>query len=265
MAIFSSKQNQNIYLNGQFVSGVQSLGVSYDTNIVPSLALGDTGFNYLVNNQNKSSISLEYVPSNIDPILSFTGENIISGMLGYADKYINFNSGYLTRYNIKTSIDNPVVCRADIDVYGQFGEQTGIRNNNSINYNITPYDLCYTDITFNEVLTNRLISFEMNISTSRIPQYDVGQYYPSEVLVQYPIRIDFNFELDIDNYIMPNIKSFLLNEDIRSMRINFKNYSTLNNVLSFNFDNIVKNNESLNINVSENGKASIAFSTYILS
>jgi hypothetical protein len=265
MPIFSSKQNQNVYLNGQFISGVQSLGVSYDTNIAPSLALGDTGFNYLVNNQNKSSISLEYVPLNIDPILSFTGESTISGSLGYADKYINFNSGYLTRYNIKASIDNPVVCRADIDVYGKFAQETGIRTNNSINYNITPYDLCYTDITLNEVLTNRLNSFEMNILTSRIPQYNIGEYYPTQVIIEYPIRIDFNFELDIDNYIMPNIKSFLLNEDIRSIQITFKNYSTLNNILSFNFGNVIKNNESLNINVSDNGKASIAFSTYILS
>jgi hypothetical protein len=265
MAIFSSKQNQNIYLADQFISGVQSVGVSYDTNIIASLALGDTGFNYLVNNQNKSSISLEYVPSNIDPILSFTGESIISGSLGYADKYINFNSGYLTRYNIKASIDNPVVCRADIDVYGQFAQQTGMKTNSSINYNITPYDLCYTDITFNEVLTNRLNSFEMDISTSRIPQYNIGEYYPTQVIIEYPIRIDFNFELDIDNYIMPNIKSFLLNEDIRSIQITFKNYSTLDNILSFNFGNVIKNNESLNINVSDNGKASIAFSTYILS
>ena len=49
------------------------------------------------------------------------------------------------------------------------------------------------------------------------------------------------------------------------MQINFKNYSTLSNVLSFTFNNIIKINESLNINVSDNGKASIEFSTYILS
>ena len=134
MAIFSSKQNQNIYLNGQFVSGVQSLGVSYDTNIAPSIAIQDTGFNFLVNDQNKASINIEYIPSNVDPILSFTGQNVVSGTFGYADKYLNFNSGYLTRYNIKASIDNPIVCRADIDVYGQFAEQTGIITNNSINY-----------------------------------------------------------------------------------------------------------------------------------
>jgi hypothetical protein len=81
MAIFSSKQNQNIYLNGQFVSGVQSLGVSYDTNIIPSIAIEDTGFNYLVNDQNKAMINIEYIPSNVDPILAFTGQNIISGTL----------------------------------------------------------------------------------------------------------------------------------------------------------------------------------------
>jgi hypothetical protein len=265
MAIFSSKQNQNIYLNGQFISGVQSLGVSYDTNIIPSIAIQDTGFNYLVNDQNKAMINIEYIPSNVDPILAFTGQNIISGTFGYADKYLNFNSGYLTKYNIKTAIDNPIVCRADIDIYGQFAEQTGIINNNPINYSITPYDLCYTDITLNEALTNRLLSFDMTISTNRIPQYNIGEYYPTEVLINYPIKIDFAFELDIDNYMMSNMRSFLLNQEIRSIQINFKNYSTLNNILSFNFNNIVKNNDSLNLSVSDNGKVSVSFSTYILS
>jgi hypothetical protein len=265
MPIFSSKQNQNIYINGQFVSGVQSLGLSYDTNITPSIAIQDTGFNFLVNNQNKASINIEYIPSNVDPILSFTGQNVISGTFGYANKYLNFNSGYLTKYNIKTAIDNPIVCRADIDVYGQFAEQTGIINNNPINYAITPYDLCYTDITLNEVLTNRLLSFDMTISSERIPQYNIGEYYPTEVLINYPIKIDFAFELDVENYMMSNMRSFLTNNEIRSIQINFKNYSTLTNVLSFNFNNIVKNNESLNLNVSDNGKASVSFSAYILS
>lgn len=264
MAIFSSKQNQNIYLNGQFVSGVQSLGVSYDTNIAPSIAIQDTGFNFFVNDQNKASINIEYIPSNVDPILAFTGQNVISGTFGYADKYLNFNSGYLTRYNIKTSIDNPIVCRADIDVYGQFAEQTGIITNNSINYNITPYDLCYIDITFNEALTNRLLSFDMTISSERVPQYNIGEYYPTEVFIKYPIKIDFAFDLDIDNYMMSNMRAFLTNNDIRSIQINFKNYSTLTNVLSFNFSNIIKNNESLNLSVADNGKASVSFSAYIL-
>jgi len=264
MPIFSSKQNQNIYLNGQFISGVQSLGVSYDTNIAPSIAIQDTGFNFLVNDQNKASINIEYIPSNVDPILAFTGQNVISGTFGYANKYLNFNSGYLTRYNIKTAIDNPIVCRADIDVYGQFAEQTGIITNNSINYSITPYDLCYTDITFNEALTNRLLSFDMTISSERVAQYNIGEYYPTEVFIKYPVKIDFAFDLDIDNYMMSNMRAFLTNNDIRSIQINFKNYSTLTNVLSFNFNNVIKNNESLNLSVADNGKASVSFSAYIL-
>jgi hypothetical protein len=265
MPIFSSKQNQNIYINGQFVSGVQSLGVSYDTSIAPSIAIEDTGFNFLVNNQNKASINIEYIPSNVDPMLSFTGQNAISGTFGYANKYLNFNSGYLTRYNIKTAIDNPIVCRADVDVYGRFAEQTGIIINNPINYNITPYDLCYTDITFNEALTNRLLSFDMTISSERIPQYNIGEYYPTEVFIKYPIKIDFAFDLDIDNYMMSNMRSFLINNDLRSVQINFKNYLTLTNVLSFNFNNIIKNNESLNLSVADNGRASVSFSAYVLS
>jgi len=265
MPIFSSKQNQNIYLNNQFVSGVQSFGVSYDTNIFPSLALEDTGFNYLVTDQNKSSLSIEYIPSNIDPLLSFTGEAPISGTFGYANKYVNFTSGYLTRYNIKSSIENPVVCRANIDVYGAFAENTGISVNAPLNYNIDPYDICYTEIIFNEATSNRLSSFEMTISTDRIPQYDIGEYYPNQVLVSYPIKINFSFDLDIDNFMMSNMRSFLLNGQIQSMQVNFKKYSTLENILSFTFNNIIKNNEDLNLNVSENGKVSINFSTYILS
>jgi len=64
---------------------------------------------------------------------------------------------------------------------------------------------------------------------------------------------------------MPNMRSFLINNDLRSVQINFKNYLTLTNVLSFNFNNIIKNNESLNLSVADNGRASVSFSAYVLS
>jgi hypothetical protein len=62
----------------------------------------------------------------------------------------------------------------------------------------------------------------MTISSERIPQYNIGEYYPTEVLINYPIKIDFAFELDVENYMMSNMRSFLTNNEIRSIQINFK-------------------------------------------
>lgn len=265
MPIFSSKQNQNFYLNGQFVSGVQSVNVSYPTNIENSLSIEDTGFNYFTNNQNEATLSVEYIPSNQDGILSFTGDFSASGALYYNNKYLNFSSGYLTRYNARASLDNPVSCRAEFKIYGQFAEQTGVLAIvNPRNYMIDPYDICYTEITFNEVITNRLLNFNINIFSDRTPQYNVGEYYPSEVLLNYPIKIDFDFDLDINEYMINNLKSFLLEEDLRSIRIKFKKTSNLEDALSLNFNNIIKISDSLNLNVTDNGAVSLRFSTYIL-
>jgi hypothetical protein len=47
--------------------------------------------------------------------------------------------------------------------------------------------------------------------------------------------------------------------------INFKNYYTSQNILSFNLANLIKNNENLNFDVNSDGKLKINLSTYILS
>jgi hypothetical protein len=263
MPIFSSKQNQNLYLNGQFISGVQSVGFSYPSNIENSLSIQETGFNYFTSDQNEALIRLEYIPSDNDMILSFTGEAPISGSICYNNKYLNFCSGYLNKYSIRASLDNPVTCNAEFKVYGKFAEETGILTINPKNYSLDPYDICYTDITLNETQSNRLLTFNLDIFVDRIPQYNIGEYYASQVLTNYPIKIDFNFELDINEYLTNNLKSFLLQEQLRSIAIRFKKSSDLSTILSLNFNNIVEINESTNLNVTDNGTASLQFSTYI--
>lgn len=264
MPIFSSKQNQNLYLNGQFISGVQSIRSSSSTNINPSIAINDSGLNYLVTDQNKATLNIEYIPSNYDFIVNFTGLNPVSGKIVYANKYFDFNSGYLSSYNIRSSLDNPVSCRADLEIYGRFAEQAGTLNVSPVDYTIDPYDICYTNITFNEAQTNRLSSFDMTITCSRIPQYNIGEYYPTEVLINYPLKIDFNFDLDIENYTVPNIRSFLTNREIRSILLDFKKYSDDTTIFSFNFNNLILNEPSVSLDVNNLGRASVSFSTYLL-
>jgi hypothetical protein len=265
MPNFTSKQTQNIFLNGQFLSGVQSASILYDTNAEISTYINDTGFNYFTNNQNYANLDIEYIPSNSDFVLNFTGLMPVSGRVNYGNKYLNFNSGYLLNYGIRSSIDNPIVSRANFRIFGKFAEETGIISVPPINYNINPYSLTYTDITFNEALTNRLSSFEIVIESNRTPQYNIGEYYPTEVLLNFPIKIDFSLQLEIDEYSMSNMKSFLLTQDLRSVRINFKNYSDNQNIMSLIFNNIANASQSMNLNVTDNGNANLSFSTYILS
>lgn len=265
MYSFTAKENQYLYVNDSFISGVQSVSINNNQDINSSFEINGTGNIFYISNLIEPIINISYIPTNRDFFINFTGNNPISGAFHYLKRFFNFTSGYLDRYSISQAIDSPIISNVSIKSYGPLAETTGISSTNILNYNITPYDLNYTNISINNYINiNRVQSFSLDINCPKVPNYEIGNFFPSYVSSALPFEVNFNSVIEMSEYNITNIRSYFSNMEKFNLKLSFKQYETNTESFSLSFNDLIKSDESFDFTIDEYGKANISFKTYIL-
>ena len=261
-----SIENQNFYLNDSLISGVQSLGISYDNNINPSLAINDSSLNYFVAKPVVANIDLNYLLSSNDEFIKYTGSSSFNGKVEYGDNYFTFSSGYLTNYSLNYKLNEYPQVNIKSFVLGELGNTNGTFNYQpkTLN-NFDIGDNSYVDLNLTEADNNRLDSFNINIDIPREGVYTIGNYLPTSVVIKYPISISLNFSFSASNYTQQKITNILTGISKRGLNISFRKYNTNQSLLSFNLSNLINNQTQLNYSISDDAKLNLNFQTYILS
>lgn len=263
--MYSDNSNQNLFINKSIVSGLRGLNLYYDTNIIPSFNINDSGINYIASQPIRANLSLGLIGNSNDPFIDFTGNKLFSGRIEYSDRYINFESGALTSYNLKYSKNSPVEVSINAVVYGNIGLYTG--NNNIINYShaLPIYNFHYVDIDLDEFQSNLAESFEIKIDCERNETYEIGQILPTYIQSIYPIKVSLNCGIEIDQFNYENIREVLNNLNLRKLNINLKNLDCTKTLRTFDFKDLVLLNKGMSLTTEENGKADLNFVTFIVS
>jgi hypothetical protein len=261
-----SIENQNFYLNDSLISGVQSLGISYDNNINPSLAINDPSINYFVAKPVVANIDLNYILSSSDQFINYTGSSSFNGRVEYGNNYFTFSSGYLTNYSLNYKLnDYPEVSIKSL-VLGELGNTNGTFTYQPKTLNdFAIGDNCYVDLNLTEADNNRLDSFSINIDIPREGVYTIGNYLPTNVVIKYPISISLNFSFSASNYTQEKVTNILTGISQRNLNLSFRKYNTNQSLLSFNLSNLITNQTQLNYSVSDDAKLNLTLQTYILS
>lgn len=260
----ASIENQKFYLNNNFISGIQSLNLSYDTNISPSFAINDTGMNYNIGQGIIANFSLSYIPGDYEPFIQYTGSSFFTGKIEYANKYINFSSGCIDNYSISSQLDSPVEVSVQGKVLGLLAYNTGLNaSSGSLNYGINPINYCYIDINLNSVNLNRLNTYSLSLASPKIPSYTIGEFLPTEIVQQYPIEITSNLNFEISEEVIENYTGLFNNPYPQDILVNFRNINNNSNVLSFNLNKFIVENKNFNFAVNENGTYNVSYKGYI--
>jgi hypothetical protein len=262
-----SIENQNFYLNDSLISGIQSLGISYDNNINPSIAIDNSNLNYFVGKPVTANLDLAYILSSNDRFISYTGSNSFSGKVEYGNNYFTFSSGYLTNYSLNYKFGEYPEVNTKSFILGELGNTSGtfsytpkVLNNFDIG------DNCYVDLNLAEAdQNNRLESFRINIDIPRATVYTIGNYLPTNVIVKYPISISLNFQFSMSNYTQEKVTNIFTGIASRNLTLNFKKYGTNQNLLSLNLSNLINSETQLRYSTSDDAKLNLNFQTYILS
>ena len=123
----------------------------------------------------------------------------------------------------------------------------------------------YVELNLAEISGNPVDSFSINIDTQRYENYEIGNFYPTEVGIMYPIKISYAFDLyPKDINILKNY-SYYYGFDLRTINLKFYNRNSNTILRSLDFSGVKLDTEKLSLELNDNGKLSLNFSTFILS
>ena len=263
--MYSDISQQSIFIDGQFVSGVTSLSLNYDTSIIPSLAIDDPDINYINNQPIRANLNLDLIGNSNDPFVNYTGNKLFSGRIEYADKYFNFYSGAVNRYALRYSHGSPISTSVSATVYGEVGIITGNYNQINKTYSLPIYNYHSIDVDLGDVVNNTTNLFELSIRSERSEKYEIGDFLPSQIQLIYPIEITFNFDFEVDQYKFSNIRSLITGISLNNLNINLKDIDTNNTVRRLNFNNLILTNQGFSLSSSENAMVNMSYTTMIVS
>lgn len=196
------------YLDGQAISGVISVDGSYSINYAPINTIG-IGYNkQVIADVPTAEFNVnKYLVYN-EPFLNFTGQknNLIApsfaGSINYNNRSIGFQSGYLNSFGLSCSVGDIPKTSMGIQVFGDIGSGYSALGTRQAKYVTVPQVKDIT-ITCSGSSSNRITNFDYSINSPKKPIYTLqtsNNYIPYEVLCDFPIEINVNFNLEIDDF-----------------------------------------------------------------
>jgi len=260
-----SIENQNFYLNNSIISGVQGVNISYNNNVDSSLAVNDSNSNYFVSNPIVANLDIDYLLSQKDRFINFITGDLFEGKVEYGNKFLTFSSGYLTNYSLNYRLgEYPIVNTKNI-IFGELGNTSGVFSYipNRLN-NFTLGDSCYAEISLNEVNSNRLESFSIEIEVPREPVYTIGNYLPDNVIIKYPIYINMDLNFSMSEYNQEKVSNIFTGIKSYPANIKIKEYNSNSNLLVLNLSGLVNDQSSINYTLNNDAKLNLNLKTQIL-
>lgn len=253
---------QKLYINEHEVLGVTDINGSYQINEDPIHIIGQ-GFTHQVKNGPMAGdfqLSKYYIGNDI--LLSYTGSESINGSIHYGDKSFGFEDGYLTEYSLSCAIGQIPTATASIKVYGDIGSginasgsetipEIQIANQGSIHINVNGFQ------------TNRVSDFSYNVRVNRVPVYAIGSPFPVMVQHQFPIVQECSVTLEIFDYEIPSLRSFLKKPVSQELTITLDNPISNTNIDKFTLKHAKLLNQSLSSSVGNSMLVNLTYIDYI--
>ena len=225
--------DQKLIINQQVLSGVTSFNGNFD---IPYENVDILGNNFAATVQGELSrnISISRFLINSDPLKHLTGDAPCNGFVNYKNRSFGFESGYLVNYNASCAVGDIASIDTEFIIYGNIGGNITTPISPSVNSEkIYVANFGNIFVSANQGQTNRITSFEYNVSCERVPLFVLGSFNPRDVFLKKPISIDFTLTLEVDDYESPDIQTLLCSPEIQNITIDLKNCDNSQIIESF--------------------------------
>lgn len=278
------REAESITINGSGIQGVESISASYSSVAQPLRNLGINSIKYTPEGPQTANLELNtlltHTLSPDAPVTSteilqnFTGDISFSGIVNYGTKNFIFTEGYMETYSASCAIGEVPQVSATSVIFGEFGTGT-LENVPADSYpselNIASYSSMEISLveqnSVNELSTfknNRVSSFNVNIATPRVPLYAVGLDTPTGVIAGTPIEVNVNFEIELDDYEIKNMRLVPDQTVFQSATITLKKNNSNTKLLEYSFDDMLLTNESFQGGVNSNATTNFNLRSFIL-
>lgn len=267
-----NKDNQKFFLGSGQVFGVQSIAASYGNSTQPLEFIGSTKFISIPAGVQAGKIDIASLVANTDPFIKCISNSGFNGFIlkdsNNIDDNYSFYSGYLTSYTSSCSVGNMPETSVSFVTFGDvgriptgsfptgaFNELNYIKNNPNqgfINKIASPTSV---EITLDEFQTSLVNSYSLSINIPRKDFYLMGNRFPYETLIDFPIEVTVSFEILADSsYISSqgNLRDYPCKRKLKNFEIKLKEDKTDSVITSFSFSGIELVSESYSINTDDN-------------
>ena len=275
-----NKDNQKLFLGSGQVFGAQSIDASYRVNENPVNFIGTRNFIKIPVGVQVGSVNVSALVANKDPFIKCISENTFNGFILKDTNNVNdnysFYSGYLTNYTSTCSVGEMPQVSATFTVLGDLGKiptgefPTGahaelmhIKNNpdqGSITRISTPSNV---EITLDEFETNLVNSYTISIDVPRQDFYVMGNRFPHQILINYPIVVSVVFEIIVNDYSLSSFRGFPCQQNIKNFELRIKEDKDDTVMTSFAFSGIELVGESYSVNTTNNLVVNAEYRAYI--
>jgi len=277
-----TREAEKLTINGSGIQGIQSLTASYNSVATPASYLGVDDIKYYPQGAQQANLQVntlltQFLPvpdeystwKSRDPLQNYTGRFPFSGVIDYGEKQFYFTEGYLETYSVNCGVgDIPQASMSSV-IYGNFG--TGAKFNSWQQYgdgvttpelNITSYGSM--EINLDTFETNRVSSFNVNIAAPRVPLYAIGSDQPTGVEAGSPLEVNVNFELDVDDYEIKDMRLIPDETVFKNTVITLKKNNTHDILIRYSFDDMLLTSESFTAGVDSNARVNFNLRSFIL-
>jgi hypothetical protein len=270
------REAEKLTINGTGIQGVQSMSAQYSSVAAsPLLNLGIDTVRYAPEGPQTARLEVNTILTNVlpagtagslDVMQNFTGDLPFSGVIDYGDKQLYFTDAYLETYGVSCSVGEIPNSVTTSIIYGGFGTgqfpawaQSSVTNPA---LNITSYNSM--EINLDEFKTNRVSSFSVEVATPRVPIYTVGLDIPTGVIAGTPVEVNVNFNLEIDDYEIKNMRFVPDETTFRNTTITLNKNNSTTPLLEYSFDNMLLTSESFSAGQDSNAGVNFNLRTFIL-
>ena len=270
-----TREAESLTINGSGIQGIQSISANYASTAQFLNNLGVNDVKYAPQGPQQAVIDvntmLTHTLSPSAPTLStemmygFTGDFPFSGVVNHGSKKFIFTEGYMQSYSVNCAIGQiPTISTSSV-IYGEFG--TGdLTNLPTDSYpsqlNIPSYSSM--EINLNEFTTNRVLNFNIDVATPRIPIYAVGLDVPTGVIAATPVEVNVSFDIEPDDYEIKNMR-FVPEETVfRDTTITLKKNNSDITLLTYSFEDMLLTSESFQGDSNSNASINFNLRSFIL-
>ena len=199
--------DQDFYLDGYAISGVQSLDGGYSVQSDQSTFLGNKG--RVMPFQTSPSIGQFSVSKDMTSqpsgITKWLGEEGFSGLFKYGEKSLAFQSGFMTEYRASFSPDDLPQEQFALSVFGEMGGDFSVGELKSKNETKFIPSSSGIEIECKGRETNRVTNFQYGVRVIRDAHYGIGSKFPKQVNLTLPYEISLNLTIEVDDYESENV------------------------------------------------------------
>jgi hypothetical protein len=266
-----NKQNLNVFISQTQIHGIQDITASYQMPIEHLKFLGMDSSYYIPNGPKQATLSITSLLTSNNNFINFTGDTGVYGFIinknavGGTNPIFGFQSGYLTNYTCSCQIGQVPTVKADFAIFNDAGDvaSVGASNTTSIPSLGNPNSISFSIGDFS---TNRITSFNLSINTPRLPVYYLGNSVPAIVKPIYPMELNCDFTVQMDNLVMQALSDLSYNLKFNNnFLITMRDF--LGQSLNFDFTNrlcyFVNNSEEFTTSVTSPTEVLVRYKGYL--